>query len=76
MDLIVKGGSFNAQRFLTAVDILNPDYLENVSRALWKRLYEQVCLEFAKNDYSVLCMYRYCHFNELYIFSSNCYKNS
>lgn len=49
MDLIVKGGSFNAQRFLTAVDMLKPEYLENVSRALWKRLYEQVCLDLPKN---------------------------
>lgn len=41
MDLIMKGGSLNAQRFLTAVDILKPEYLENISRALWQRLYEQ-----------------------------------
>lgn len=51
MDLIVKGGSYNAQKFLTAVDILKPEYLENISRALWKRLYEQVCLDLLKKYY-------------------------
>lgn len=42
MDLIMKGGSLNAQKFITAVDMLKPEHLENVSRALWLRLYELV----------------------------------
>ncbi|XP_035213633.1 glutathione S-transferase kappa 1-like [Stegodyphus dumicola] len=41
MDLIMKQGSLNAQRFITAVDILKPEYLEGISRALWLRLYDQ-----------------------------------
>nr|QGA31153.1 glutathione transferase kappa 2 [Pardosa pseudoannulata] len=41
MDLIMKGGSLNAQRFITAIDILKPEYLENITRAIWQRLYEQ-----------------------------------
>nr|QGA31152.1 glutathione transferase kappa 1 [Pardosa pseudoannulata] len=41
MDFIMKGGSVNAQRFITAIDILKPEYLENITRAIWQRLYEQ-----------------------------------
>ncbi|KFM67121.1 Glutathione S-transferase kappa 1, partial [Stegodyphus mimosarum] len=41
MDLIMKQGSLNAQRFITAVDILKPEYSEGISRALWLRLYDQ-----------------------------------
>ncbi|GIY38064.1 glutathione S-transferase kappa 1 [Caerostris extrusa] len=40
MDLIMRKGSINAQRFLTAIDIQKPEYLESISRALWLRLYK------------------------------------
>ncbi|GFR03501.1 glutathione S-transferase kappa 1 [Trichonephila clavata] len=41
MDIMMKNGSLNAQRFLTAVDIQQPEYLESISRALWQRLYNE-----------------------------------
>ncbi|GBN30093.1 Glutathione S-transferase kappa 1 [Araneus ventricosus] len=45
MDIIMKkGSSLNAQRFLTAVDIQKPEYVESISRALWLRLYKEVVL--------------------------------
>lgn len=49
MDLIKKGGSLNAQRYLTAIDMLNPERLEDASRSLWLRLFEQVCLNISSN---------------------------
>ncbi|GBN96319.1 Glutathione S-transferase kappa 1, partial [Araneus ventricosus] len=42
MDIIMKkGSSLNAQRFLTAVDIQKPEYVESISRAFWLRLYKE-----------------------------------
>ncbi|GFU46903.1 glutathione S-transferase kappa 1 [Nephila pilipes] len=41
MDIMMKNGSLNAQRFITAVDIQKPEYLESISRSLWKRLYDE-----------------------------------
>ncbi|KAG8200573.1 hypothetical protein JTE90_000645 [Oedothorax gibbosus] len=40
MDLIMKKGSLNAQRFITAVDMIKPEYLQPISKALWLRLYK------------------------------------
>ncbi|XP_054718418.1 glutathione S-transferase kappa 1-like [Uloborus diversus] len=40
MDLIMKGGSLNAQRFITAVDLQKHEYLEPISREMWLRLYK------------------------------------
>ncbi|CAL1271403.1 unnamed protein product [Larinioides sclopetarius] len=42
MDIIMKkGSSLNAQRFLTAVNIQKPEYVESISRAFWLRLYKE-----------------------------------
>jgi len=41
MDIIMKHGSLNAMRFVTAVDMAKPECVEDISRALWHRLYKE-----------------------------------
>lgn len=38
--MFVKG-TLNAQRFLTSIDLTNPEYTESLSRALWMRIWSQ-----------------------------------
>ncbi|XP_015919897.1 glutathione S-transferase kappa 1 [Parasteatoda tepidariorum] len=40
MDIIFKHGTLSVMRFVTAVDCVSPTDLENITRALWLRLYK------------------------------------
>ena len=37
-------GTLKPQRFITAVDMTHPEFTEQLSRELWKRIYEEVGL--------------------------------
>ena len=37
-------GTLKPQRFITAVDMIHPEFTEQLSRELWKRIYEEVGL--------------------------------
>lgn len=39
-EVMFNKGSLNAQRFITAVDMVIPEHTESISRSLWLRLYE------------------------------------
>jgi len=40
-EVIVTKGTLKTQRFITAVDMKNPEFTEQLSKELWKRIYEQ-----------------------------------
>ncbi|XP_076472431.1 glutathione S-transferase kappa 1-like [Babylonia areolata] len=40
-EVIVTKGTLKTQRFITAVDMAHPQFTEQLSRELWKRIYEQ-----------------------------------
>jgi glutathione S-transferase kappa 1 len=39
---MIEKGSLRAQRFITAVAHERPEYIEGVSRELWKRIWSRV----------------------------------
>ena len=43
-EVIVTKGTLKPQRFITAVDMKHPEFTEQLSRELWKRIYEEVCV--------------------------------
>ena len=47
--VILEKGSLQAQRFLTAVDMVQPDCMEEVSRQLWLRVWSRVNLDRLSN---------------------------
>lgn len=40
--MLVQKGSLRAMRFLTAINLHCPEYLESVSRELWRRIWSKV----------------------------------
>ncbi|XP_030043550.1 glutathione S-transferase kappa 1 [Microcaecilia unicolor] len=40
-DAVIKKGSLSAMRFVTALDMVQPEFVEPVSRELWKRIWSR-----------------------------------
>jgi hypothetical protein len=38
-------GTLKPQRFITAIDMKNPEFTESLSKELWKRIYEEVSMD-------------------------------